>query len=533
MKRVFVVLGLVLACNAMAQTKAPEKDPFSCTSIMVGKKATVDGSVITSHTCDSWYRTWVNVVPAADYPNDTIMSIYDGRMHTEFATDQTGMIEKGTIPQAKHTYQFLDTSYPCLNEKQLGIGETTISGRRDLVNKKGMFMIEELERVALQRCTTAREAIKLMGELIKQYGYADSGECLTIADPQEVWHFEVFGEGPDKIGGVWAAVRIPDDEVGVSANIPRISTLNLKDPDHYMASDNVFDVAKKLGYWDGKETFKFYKAYGGPGRSGKYKAFSVREFFILSTLAPSLNLNMDSEELPFSVKPEKKLAATDVINYLKQTYEGTEFDNTKALMVEQTDRATGETKLVKSPAANPWMRSDEVAMLKAIATDKDAIQNNRLIAVPQCAYSTVIQLRSWLPNDIGGVVWFCMDNPGQSPRIPIFCGTTDLPVSFKICGNHRYRDDAALWHYRQANKLSTVRWGVARKDMEKNYDHFIQKGQTELPFVEQQYKLLVDKQGVDAARSYLTEYTADFAGATILRWDEMTRKFWNDNRFGF
>lgn len=526
------MLSCLLVLPISAQESHP-RDPESCTSIMVGKKASTDGSVITSHTCDSWYRTWASIVPAHDYPNDTVMSIYDGRMHTEFVTDQTGVKEKGQIPQVKHTYRFLDTAYPCLNEKQLGMGETTISGRKELVNKKGMFMIEELERVALQRCTTAREAIQLMGALIKQYGYADSGECLTIADPHEVWIFEVFGEGPDKIGGVWAAQRINDDEVGVSANIPRIGTLNLNDKDHYMASDNVYQVAKDLKLWDGKQPFKFFKAYGGPNRQGVYKNYSVREFFIMSTLAPSKGYSQDMDELPVSFKPDRQVSAEDVIRMLSQTYEGTDFENTKALLVEQKDAKTGEVKLVKSTAANPWMRADEVAMLKAIAADKEAIQNNRLIAVPQCAYSTVIQLRSWLPDAIGGVCWFCLDNPGQSPRFPIFCGTTELPKLFDICGNHRYRDDTALWHYRQANKLSTVRWANSRKDLEANWNYFVHKGQVELPYVENTYKRIAEKEGADTAEQFLTHYTADFVGATLLRWDEMTRKFWNDNRFGF
>ena len=458
------ILGLVMAQSVTAQTNYT-KDPESCTSIMVGKKATTDGSVITSHTCDSWYRTWVNMVPAESYERDTVMIIYYVRMHSEFVADQTNVKIKGQIPQARKTYAFLDTSYPCFNEKQLGIGETTVSGRRDLENPKGMFMIEELQRVALQRCTTAREAIRLMGDLIKQYGYGDSGECLTIADPKEVWHFEIFGEGPDQIGGVWAAVRIPDDEVGVSANISRISTLNLKDTRNYMASENVFSVAKKLKLWDGKEPFKFWKAYGGPNYFGKMQAFSIREFFILSTLAPSLKLSMDDEELPLSVKPEKKISNADVMAYLRQTYEGTEWSVTKNLKVAVKDRKTGKTDTITSPRANPWMRTDEVQLFNAL--QKGAVTANRNVAVPQCAYSTVIQLRDWLPDAVGGVCWFGMDNPGQSPRVPIFCGTTDLPEMFKICGNHRYRLDAALWHYRQTNKLATVRWGNARKILEK------------------------------------------------------------------
>lgn len=521
--------GIAIGQTAFAQNYT--KDAESCTSIMVGKKATTDGSVITSHTCDSWYRTWVDMVPAESYDKDTVMNIYDGRMHTEFVADRTNVTVKGQIPQARRTYAFMDTSYPCMNEKQLGMGETTITGRRELKNPQGIFMIEELERVALQRCTTAREAIRLMGELIKQYGYADSGECLTIADPQEVWHFEVFGEGKDKIGGVWAAVRIPDDHVGVSANIPRIGTLDLKDTDRYMASENVFEVARRLGYWDGKEPFKFWKAYGGKNYSGQWKAFSVREHFILNTLAPSLKLDYEAEELPISVKPEKPVSVTDVMALLRQTYEGTELDVTKNLKVAVKDRESGKTDTIISPKANPWMRPDEIKMLNGI---KDgAVKQVRNIAVPQCAYSTVIQLRSWLPDAVGGVVWFSMDNPGQSPRVPVFCGVTDFPVMYKICGNHRHRDDAALWHYRRANKLAALKWGTFRKTMEKNIRHFEEKGQRELPFVEAQYQEILKAEGEKAARAYLTDYTADFIGATILRWDEMADQYWIESRFGF
>lgn len=527
---ILAVLGITMSPCAMAQSNY-DKDPESCTSIMVGKKATTDGSVITSHTCDSWYRTWVDMVPAEKYDRDTVMNIYDGRMHTEFVKDQTNVKVKGQIPQVRNTYAFMDTSYPCMNEKQLGIGETTISGRRDLQNPQGMFMIEELQRVALQRCTTAREAIRLMGQLIQQYGYADSGECLTIADPNEVWHFEVFGEGKGKVGGVWAAVRIPDDHVGVSANISRISTLDLKDKDHYMASDNVFDVAKKLGYWDGKEPFKFWKAYSGKNYSGQWKAFSTREHFILNTLAPSLKLSYDAEELPISVKPDQQVSVTDVMALLRQTYEGTELDVTRNLKVAVKDAKTGKTDTIVSPKANPWMRPDEIKMLNGIK--EGAVKSVRNIAVPQCAYSTVIQLRSWLPDAVGGVAWFSMDNPGQSPRVPVFCGVTDFPDMYKICGNHRYREDAALWHYRRANKLAALKWGTARKVMEKNIRHFEQKGQRELPFVEAQYQHIQQTEGEEAARAFLTAYTTDFIGATILRWDEMASRYWIESRFGF
>ena len=532
---------LALGCTCFAAANAQDyytdeadrtqRDPLSCTSIMVGKKASADGSVITSHTCDSWYRTWMTVRPAADYKEGEMENIYDGRMHTEWVEDMSKVVVKGQIPQVSHTYRVLDTSYPCLNEKQLGMGETTISGRDTLRNKNGMFMIEELQRVALERCTTAREAIKLMGELVKQYGYGDSGECLTIADTKEVWIFEIFGEGPDKIGGVWAAQRIQDDEVAVSANIPRISTLNLKDKNNYMASDNVFDVAKRLGLWDGKEPFKFWKAYGGPNYSGDWKNYSTREFFIYTSLAPSLGLTEDMEEMPLGVKPEKLVTVEEVARLLGSYYEGTEKDLSGRLKVAQRNRKTGEMDTIVSPVANPWMRSDEIALYAALGDDK--MKWTRTVAVPQCAYSTIIQLRDWLPDAVGGVVWMSLDNPGESPRFPIFCGTASLPGVLKVCGNHRYRDDSALWHYRQTNKLATVRWGTCRKTLEPARDYFLKKGLRELPFVEETYKSILDKDGNEEAEAFLTNYTADFVGATILKWDELYRTYWRQFWSGF
>ena len=532
---------LALGCSCFVTANAQDyytdeadrtqRDPLSCTSIMVGKKASADGSVITSHTCDSWYRTWMTVRPAADYKEGEMENIYDGRMHTEWVEDMSKVVVKGQIPQVSHTYRVLDTSYPCLNEKQLGMGETTISGRDTLRNKNGMFMIEELQRVALERCATAREAIKLMGELVKQYGYGDSGECLTIADTKEVWIFEIFGEGPDKIGGVWAAQRIQDDEVAVSANIPRISTLNLKDKNNYMASDNVFDVAKKLGLWDGKEPFKFWKAYGGPNYSGDWKNYSTREFFIYTSLAPSLGLTEDMEEMPLGVKPEKLVTVEEVARLLGSYYEGTEKDLSGRLKVAQRNRKTGEMDTIVSPVANPWMRSDEIALYAALGDDK--MKWTRTVAVPQCAYSTIIQLRDWLPDAVGGVVWMSLDNPGESPRFPIFCGTASLPGVLKVCGNHRYRDDSALWHYRQTNKLATVRWGTCRKTLEPARDYFLKKGMRELPFVEETYKSILEKDGNEEAEAFLTNYTADFVGATILKWDELYRTYWRQFWSGF
>jgi dipeptidase len=171
--------------------------------------------------------------------------------------DMRNVTKKGEIPEAEETYAFLNTAYPCMNEKQLAIGETTISGRPELRNKDGIFYIEELEKLALQRCRTAREAIALIGRLAEEYGYGDYAECITIADPKEVWQLEISGSGKGKPSAIWCAARIPDDHVGVSANMPRISTIDFNNADLFMYSINLKEIAKNLGYWDGREPLKF------------------------------------------------------------------------------------------------------------------------------------------------------------------------------------------------------------------------------------------------------------------------------------
>ena len=539
-RNILLSLPMLLPLSAAAQpdeSTLQGQQRMSCTSIMVGRKASADGSVMTSHTCDSWYRTWMQIVPARDYERDTVTAIYEGRMHTQSAQDSTKLYRRGVIPQVRHTFRYLDTAYPCLNEKQLAIGETTVSGRDTLQNKKGMFMVEELERIALERCSTAREAIRLMGDLVKTYGYGDSGECLTIADKNEVWIFEVFGEGPKKIGGVWAAVRIPDDEVAVSANISRIGRLDLSNPDRYMASENVFDVAKKLKLWDGKSEFSFWKAYSGENYFHEKKNYSVREHFIMSQLAPSLCLSDTIEELPLSVKPDTLVSAEQVMRLLGSYYEGTPKNLSGRHLIPNPKRKDKQGNLVEnepdsivSPFSNPWMRPDEINMYYAMGDS--VMKNIRTVSVPWCAYSTVIQLRAWLPDEVGGVAWVALDNPGESPRFPIFSGTKSLPQLLQTCGQHVERDDAALWHYRKANRLATIRWGTYRKMIESARDYFIQKGQRELPFVEQTWQQLNNTDSKQA-QQMLDGYTADFFGATIQRWDDMARQLWRQLWAGF
>ncbi|MCL2727652.1 MAG: C69 family dipeptidase [Bacteroidales bacterium] len=526
------VLCLFGALTAQVYNLVDPNDPGyaeSCTAIMVGKAASTDGSVITTHSCDGFFRTWLRFEPAKTYKPGELEPVYWGLLRNEEPHDMRNVEKKGEIPAPAQTYAFMNVAYPCMNEMQLAIGETTTTGRRELVNTQGLFLIEELQRIVLQRCTTAREAIQLMGKLVAQYGYGDAGECLTIADPHEVWHFEIYGSGPGKPSALWVAQRIPDDHVGVSANIPRIGKVDFNDSKNFMYSADLRERSQKLGYWDGKEPYVFWKVV-----SAGAKAYAIREFFILSTLAPSLNLNMDGEELPFSVKPDKKVSVRDVIAFYRQTYEGTPYDQMQNLKVTQTVRSRDGnevTETITSPATSNYMSNDMRNLLNAI--NPGAVERQRTIAIVGCSYSQVIQLRSWLPNEIGGVAYFSFDNPGQSPRFPIYTGTLSLPERFNVCGQHRYRSDAAIWSFRETNRIATVNWARSRTIMEPEQMRLEEKLFAEIPALEARAQALINEGKTQDAKQLLTTYTHDFASICMLKWEEMKTTFWTMFARGF
>ena len=543
MKKRIIISGIFLFSlfsAGWAQDLLTDGDPEyseSCTSIMVGKKASTDGSVMTSHTCDAWYRTWVDFVPAKEHKKGEMHPVYKGTLHTSSAWSREGVKKVGEIPEAAKTFAYFNTAYPSMNEKQLAIGETTFGGLRSLHNPKGMFLIEELERVALERCTNAREAIRLIGGLIKKYGYGDYGECITLADPKEVWQMEIVGEGPDRIGGVWAAERIPDDHVGIAANISRIGEINLKDPDHFMASENVFKVAKKMKLWNGKKPFKFWKAYGNTK-----KPFSIREYFVFSTLAPSLHLSYDADELPFSVKPDKKVDVRKVLELYRTTYDGTRWEMIRNLKVPVRHKnKEGEmvTDTVISPAAHPWLSRDKRALLNALKPG--VVKRDRPISVQYCAYSWVVQLRDWLPDEVGGRMWFGLDIPRLGARIPIYAGNLSVPTSFRLGGEDHFSRESALWAFRRANRLALVKWGEGKKIIEPVVKEYEDKAFDEVDYIESRALQLLSQDRENTmkgmptqeARKYLTRYSNDFARAVVSRWWELGDELWVKFRWSF
>ncbi len=539
--------------------------PEGCTCIMVGRLASADGSVITSHTCDGRYRTWLDVVRGKKHKEGAKAEIFKGRMKTEFPTDRRGVSLLGTIPQAGETFTIFDTAYPCMNEHQLAMGESTFGGRPELRSKKGLFYIEELQRIALERTRTARDAIRLMGALATEHGYIDSGEALAVADPKEVWHFEIVGPGKDAKGAVWAAVRIPDDHVGVAANISRIGVLDLDDSNNYMASDNVISLAREKGWFEPAkgEPFKFWKAYSGR------RPFRLREWWVFDQLAPSLELNhLKLDELPLSVKPDRKVSVEDIFELFRATYEGTDYALNRNLVIPRgrvvpsgmgdaatkdegaKAKGTGATGLVAFDKrrradlaeeslgrgneaarmevcawAHPWLSRDQQALLNTL--EPGTVTFHRPIAVMFNAYHTVIQCRHWLPDPVGGICWLGFDNPATTPRAPIFAGVTDLPADFKIDNHKKYRTDSASWAFRRASRLACIRWGKNSKRIREQVIELEKQALADLPFVEKRAIELFEEDPTKAC-DYLTRYTNSFCRAMTHRFWELGDELWMD-----
>jgi len=497
--------------------------PSGCTSVMAGRLATTDGSTITSHTCDGGSRTWIEIVPHATHEPGELVPIWNKRIkRTEFVGDMRGLEALGEIPQAAETYQFVNPVYPCMNEYQLAMGETTIGGRRELRSTEGIFSIEELQKVVMARTRTARDAILMMGSLTEEHGYVDTGECLTVIDPEEAWFFEIFGPGSDRKGAVWAAVRIPDDHVAVSANTPRIAEIDPSDTENYLASENVFSLATEMGWWDpdSGEPFKMWQAYSGR------RPFSIREYWALSQLAPSMGLRYDAEELPLSVKPDESVSARSVMDLLGATYAGSEFDMLQNLKVP--NRRSGEMGL--SPVANPWMSRATSDLFNALKPG--TVERQRTIAVNAASYSTVIQARSWLPDPIGGIMWLGFDCPALIPRIPVFAGVYELPSDFAVSSKHRFRRDAAAWAFHRAVRLSQITYQRDKEILLGVRKELLDQAFAELPAIEKEAMALFQENPKDAIE-FLNAYSNGFARSVVDRMWEVGDEIWLKYVSGF
>jgi len=503
----------------------------TCTDIAVGKDASVDGSVITSHTgCGPECR--VHVVPAQDHESGAMAPVYWGGTLANWSGitrpyDDYGEII-GHIPQVKHTYSYFHTAYPQMNEYQLAIGESTLSQKSELVAHYGIakqiMTVEMLQIYALQRCKTAKHAVEVITSLSEEYGFiSDCGtgsEGLAIADRDEIWILELFSVGdswdPDsgELGVIWAAQRVPDDHVAVIPNYSIIQELDPSRPDQ-MASDNYMQVAIDYGWYDlaSGKPFNWREAYAPPPSDGNLNRF----WLFFSTMAPSLKNwntrsggkvmltdsydpyhtnNFQLSYFPFSVKPEKKVSVQDVIALQRSVFEGTMYDMTADHDWLVPDNEGG---FVKSPLTTPFPDADWRKLLD--------IDYHRMVA--RGGYGCVLQVRGWLPDPIGGLYWLYQDQQHVSMYAPIYAGVQEINPLYKkyeYGKEAKYTDDSARWAIRSVFKVMGLKWQKTIEMLRAARDPLEAEIFAEIPEIDKK-ALELYNESPEKAKEYLTQYT--------------------------
>ena len=478
--------------RTLGQDDVLGSDFENCTSVLVTKGASVDGSVMTTHSCDGGYEFRLHVVPGKTSQPGEMRPVYKGG---GFGAESRQAVKVGEIPEVKQTFSRFDIAYSFMNEKQLGIGETTFGGREELYNDEGMFDIMELQKIVLERATNAREAIKIIGELVKEYGYGDFGECLTFIDKKEAWAFEIMGAGPLEIGALWAARRVPDGEVFVSANRSRIAAIDIDDTENFMASDNIFSLGEEMGWYDPEsgKAFKFNEVYAPSDSIGCRR----REWRVLSTLAPGLKLDPWSVEYPFSVKPEKKVSIQTLKPFHRDYYQGTEFDLSQGL------------------AAGPFQNPNRFST--RARPPEGYMGWERPISIFRCSYCIILQCRDWLPDWIGGLAWFAEDDPKTSCYVPFYCGITTVPEAYQIGRRDVLNRKSAWWAFDFVSNWSNLRFSQMIEDIGKAYTDFETTFLNLQPSVEAR-ALTLYKENPAACREYLTRYSNETAQRVVDDW---------------
>lgn len=468
----------------------------ACTSFLVGKKASSDGSTIITYNQDS-YGMYGRLLylPAGNHAVGSVRKIVDGDTNHYL----------GEIPEAPYTYAVMGY----INEHQVGITETTFGGRHELVDPKGVIDYVSLMTIALQRSKTAREAIKVMTSLVQEYGYASEGESFSIADPNEIWILEMIGKGPEEKGTVWVAVRIPDDCIACHANQSRIHQFDLKDKKNVMYSKDVISFAKKRGYFTGKDSdFSFSDAYA-PADFGAIRYCETRVWSFYNKWVDGMERYLDyadgkhigkSEVMPLYFKPKQKLSLHDVMNSMRDHYEGTPFDVTK-------DAGSGPYEAPYRPTPLSWKY------------EGNSYFNERPISTQQTAGTFVVQMRDFLPNQIGGVIWYGNDDPNMVPYTPVYCCATKAPECYdsKDANDVTFSWDSAFWIQNWVSNMVYPRYSQlfpslkeARQELENSY-------MSEQTKVEAKAQNLLQESPARAV-AFLTDYSTQCAQRMMDRW---------------
>lgn len=487
MRKRALFFSLLLAACAIPPVSA-------CTNILVTKGASADGSTIISYSVDGEFHPILRAIPAADHqPGETYeIRGWDGKVQL-------------SIPQVPHTYAVTGI----MNEHQLAIGETTFDGRPELQNKQGGLHYWPLMQIALQRARTAREAIRVMAGLVDRFGYRSTGETFSIADPNEVWIMEMIGPGEGGKGAEWVALRVPDGMICAHANKARIGEFPLNDPENCLYSPNVIDFAVRKGYYNPKTDgpFRFCDAYC-PATPEKLRYTETRVWSIFHRAAPSLGLTPDysravpgAKPYPLWIKADSKLSVRGVMALMRDHYEGTPMDMTKGLDA--------------GPFGSP-LRDRPMTF----TVDGQAYSWERPISTQQTGCTYVAAMRSDLPDPVGGVLWYSVDDTYTSCFFPLYAGITAVPPSYARGTLRHFSWDSAWWVFNLVANYAQLRYSDMSRD--------IRKVQLELeghffgaqPAIEKTALDLLKSDPVKA-REFLTQTSVAAGEEVVRRWKQL------------
>lgn len=489
MKKQFLTLCLLaLGTYAMA-----------CTNFIVGKKASKDGSVIVTYNADD-YGMFIGLChyPAGTHPKGAMRDIVNWDTHKYI----------GQIPEAPVTYNVIGN----INEYQVSIGETTYGGREEMVDPTGGIDYGSLIYLGLQRSKTAREAIKVMTSLAEKYGYCSEGETFTIADPNEAWIMEMMGKGPGSKGVVWVAQRIPDDAICAHANQSRIGKFNMKDKKNVLYSKDVIKFARSKGWFTGKDAdFSWKNAYAKPDFSGRrWCDARVWAFFnhwkkgFDRYLPWALGKDENAEDMPLWIVPDQKLSVQDVENCMRDHYEGT------PMAIDSTDMGGGI-----------WQMPYRPTPLEFTVNGKKYF-NERPTSTQQTGFSYVAQLRSWLPREIGGILWFGNDDGNMVAYVPIYCGSTKQPECFNTPGADatHFSMKNAYWVCNWVSNMVYPRYSMMFGSLKAVRDSLEQSYFAAQPAVEAKAQELYKTDPAQAV-VYLNDYSITKAQQMLDRWKQL------------
>ena len=471
----------------------------ACTNFIVGKKASVDGSVMCSYSADD-YGMFQNLChfPAGKHAKGEMRKIYDWDTNKYH----------GEIPEAAETYNVIGN----INEWQVTIGETTYGGREEMVDSTGIMDYGSLIYVALQRSKTAREAIKVMTTLANTYGYNSGGETFTICDPNEAWIMEMMGKGAGSKGAVWVALRIPDDAICAHANQSRIGKFNMKDKKNVMYAKDVVSFARSKGWFKGKDAdFSWKMAYAKPDFSGRRfcdaRAWSMlNHFYDMSPyLDWALGKNPDAQDMPLWVVPNKKVSVQDVENVMRDHYEGTPLS-----VADGSDIGGGIWEMPYRPT--PLMYK----------VDGKQYFNERPVSTQQSGFVFVSQMRSWLPREIGGVFWFANDDANMAAFTPVYCSMTERPECYNTPGVDavHFSKKNAYWVCNMTSNMVYPRYSLMFPTLKEVRDSLDNSYFAAQAGVEKKAQELY-AQNPQAAVKYLNDYSVEKAQQMLARWNQL------------